>query len=420
MPELHDLDLFSPAAKANPYPAFSLIRTHDPIHLLETENAQHATQDAARQLETEKAPRAWFLTRHEDAQTILKDQRFIKDTRKLMTSEQLEQLQGNLHHMASMHMLSFDPPDHTRLRSLVNLSFTPRLVERWRARIQTITDELIDAIQQQNATEIDLIDTFAFPLPIMVITEMLGVPSEDSLKFRAWSNALLDAGNSPEQFERVQGQVIEFAMYLQNLISIKSQQATDDLIGDLIHTEADGDKLNEIELMGMIFLLLVAGHETTVNLIANGMLALLQHPDQRRMLQEDPTLIKTAVEEFLRFHSPVCMSTNRWVGEDLEFGGKQMQRGDVVLLSLAAANHDPAEFAHPDELDITRKENRHVAFGMGIHYCLGAPLARLEGQIAINTLLRRLPNLRLAVAPEKLVWRPSMILFGLSKLPVTF
>ncbi len=403
MSELSELDLFSPAAKANPYPAFSLVRTQDPVHRLETEGEQGA----------------WLITRYEDALTILKDQRFIKDFRKLMTPEQLEQSQGNLHSMANMHMLSFDQPDHTRLRALVNLSFTPRLVEQWRERIQTITDELIDAMQAQDATEIDLIDAFAFPLPIMVITEMLGVPSEDSLKFRAWSNALLDVGGDPATFERVQGQMIEFAMYLQNLIGIKREQSTDDLIGRLIHTEADGDKLDEMELMGMIFLLLVAGHETTVNLLANGMLALLQHPDQRRLLQEDPTLIKVAIEEFLRFHSPVAVSTNRWASEDLEFGGKQIRRGDSVILSLAAANHDPAEFAEPDELDLTRKENRHLAFGMGIHYCLGAPLARMEGQIAINTLLRRLPNMRLAVEPEKLVWRPSMLLLGLSKLPVT-
>lgn len=412
MPELNDFDIFSPAAKANPYPAFSLLRTQDPIHEMKFENNQR-TQDPM-----ENNQRTWLITRHEDAVAILKDPRFIKDIRKLMTPEQLEQAQGDLQHMASMHMLSFDPPDHTRLRSLVNLSFTPRFVEQWRERIQAITDELIDAIQAQNATEIDLIDAFAFPLPIIVITEMLGIPSEDRLKFRAWSNALLDASNDPSAFEYVQAQVMEFAMYLHNLIETKSQQATDDLVGHLIHTEADGDKMNEIELMGMIFLLLVAGHETTVNLIANGMLALFQHPDQRRMLQEDPTLIKTAVEEFLRFHSPVATSTNRWVGEDLEFGGKQMQRGDIVLMSLAAANHDPEEFACPDELDLTRKENRHVAFGMGVHYCLGAPLARLEGQIAINTLLLRLPNMRLAVEPEQLVWRPSPILFGLSKLPV--
>lgn len=402
MPELSDIDIFSPALKANPYPTFSLLRTQDPIHPLKTEDAQNA----------------WLITRYEDVQAILKDQRFIKDMRKLMTPEQLEQAQTDLSHMASMHMLSYDPPDHTRLRTLVNITFTPRLIEQWRERIQAITDELIDAIQAQDATEIDLIDAFAFPLPITVITEMLGVPPEDQLKFRAWSNALLDGTSDPAAFENGQAQIMEFAMYLHNLIVVKRQQTSDDLISRLIRTEADGDKMNEIELLGMIFLLLVAGHETTVNLIANGMLALFQHPDQKRLLQEDPTLIKPAVEEFLRFHSPVAMGTNRWVSEDLEFGGIQMHRGDAVLLSLAAANHDTDEFACPDELDITRKENRHVAFGLGIHYCLGAPLARLEGQIAINTLLRRLPNLRLAVEPEKLVWRPSMILFGLSKLPV--
>jgi cytochrome P450 len=401
--ELGELDLFSPAAKANPYPAFSLVRANDPIHSLGMENGQSA----------------WLITRYEDALAVLKDQRFIKDFRRLLTPEQLEQAQGNLQQMTNAHMLSFDPPDHTRLRALVNLSFTPRLVEQWRERIQTITDDLIDAIQAQGG-EIDLIDAFSFPLPIIVITEMLGVPSEDRQKFRTWSNALLDGASNPERFAHIQTQMFEFAMYLHNLITVKREQPTDDLVGRLIQTEADGDKLNEGELIAMIFLLLVAGHETTVNLISNGVLALLQHPDQMQLLKDDPTLIKTAIEEFLRFHSPVAMSTNRWAGEDLEFGGKQMRRGDAVLVSLAAANHDPAEFAEPDDLDLTRKENRHLAFGMGIHYCLGAPLARLEGQIAINTLLRRLPNLRLAVAPGQLVWRPSMLLFGLSKLPVTF
>ena len=404
MPDLSELDLFSPAAKANPYPAFSMVRANDPIHALDMENGQ----------------RAWLITRYEDALAALKDPRFIKDHRKLLTSEQLEQMQGNMQQMMNMHMLGFDPPDHTRLRALVNLSFTPRLIEQWRERIQTITNELIDAMLEQGVAELDLIDAFSFPLPIMVITEMLGVPSEDRLKFRTWSNALLDGADNPEAFEHIKVQMFEFAMYLRDLIVTKREQPTDDLVGRLIETEADGDKLNEIELISMIFLLLVAGHETTVNLISNGVLALLQHPEQRRLLEEDPTLIKNAVEEFLRFHSPVSLGTNRWAGEDLEFGGKQMRRGDAILVSLASANHDPEEFTHPDELDLTRKENRHVAFGMGIHYCLGAPLARLEGQIAIGTLLRRLPNLRLAVEQEQLVWRPSMLLFGLSKLPVAF
>lgn len=404
MPQLPEIDLTSPAAKANPYPAYSLVRSSDPVHSLKMENGRTT----------------WLITRYEDALAILKDQRFIKDFRRLLTPEQLAQSQGNLYHMMNTHLLSFDPPDHTRLRALVNISFTPRLIEQWRERIQAVTDELIDAMEQNNTREVDLIDAFAFPLPIVVITEMLGIPTEDRASFREWSNALLDGAGNPETFQKNREKMFAFTMYLHNLIEIKRQQPGDDLIGGLLQAEADGDKLNETELLSMIFLLLVAGHETTVNLLGNSTLALLQNPAQRALLLENPALIKNAVEEFLRFHSPVAISTNRWVGEDLEFGGKQMHRGDPVLVSLAAANHDPDEFAQPDELDITRKENRHLAFGMGIHYCLGAPLARLEGQIAINTLLRRLPNLRLTVPAEELIWRPSILLLGVSKLPVAF
>jgi cytochrome P450 len=402
--QLPKIDLTSPAAKANPYPMYSLVRASDPVHRLKMEDGRST----------------WLITRYEDALAILKDQRFIKDFRRLLTPEQLAQAQGNLYHMMNTHMLSFDPPDHTRLRALVNISFTPRLVEQWRERIQAITDELIDAMEQQSVREVDLIDAFAFPLPILIITEMLGIPAEDRAKFREWSNALLDGAGNPETFQQVREKIFAFTMYLHNLVETKRQQPGDDLIGRLLQAETDGDKLNETELLAMIFLLLVAGHETTVNLIGNSTLALLQHPEQKRLLQENPSLIKNAVEEFLRFHSPVAYGTNRWAGEDLEFGGKQMRRGDAVLVGLAAANHDPEEFAHPDDLDITRQENRHLAFGMGIHYCLGAPLARLEGQIAIGTLLRRLPNLRLTVPVEELVWRPSMLLLGMSKLPVAF
>lgn len=404
MPQLPEIDLTSPAAKANPYPTYSLVRSSDPVHSLKMENGRTT----------------WLITRYEDALAILKDQRFIKDFRRLLTPEQLAQYQGNLYHMMNAHLLSFDPPDHTRLRALVNISFTPRLIEQWRERIQAVTDELIDAMEQSETREVDLIDAFAFPLPIVVITEMLGIPTEDRASFRDWSNALLDGAGNPESFQKNREKMFAFTMYLHNLIETKRQQPGDDLIGRLLQAEADGDKLNETELLAMIFLLLVAGHETTVNLLGNSTLALLQNPAQRALLLENPALIKNAIEEFLRFHSPVAIGTNRWVGEDLEFGGKQMHRGDPVLVSLAAANHDPAEFAQPDELDLTRTENRHLAFGMGIHYCLGAPLARLEGQIAINTLFRRLPDLRLAVPVEELVWRPSLLLFGMSKLPVAF
>ncbi len=404
MTQVPEIDLTSQAAKANPYPAYSLVRASDPIFRMRMDDGRTT----------------WLITRYEDALAILKDQRFIKDFRRLLTPEQRAQAEGNLYHMMNTHLLSFDPPDHTRLRALVNISFTPRLVEQWRGRIQAVADELIDEMEQSETRTLDLVDAFAYPLPIVVITEMLGVPTEDRAKFRDWSNALLDGTGNPEGFQQVRAKIFEFTAYLHNLIATKRQQPGDDLIGRLLQAEADGDKMNETELLAMIFLLLVAGHETTVSLLGNSTLALLQHPAQKQLLLEDPALIKNAVEEFLRFHSPVAVGTNRWVGEDLEFGGKQMRRGDAVLVGLAAANHDPAEFAHPDELDLTRKENRHLAFGMGIHYCLGAPLARLEGQIAINTLLHRLPNLRLAVPVEELVWRPSMLLLGVSKLPVSF
>ncbi|HEX7734859.1 MAG TPA: cytochrome P450 [Ktedonobacteraceae bacterium] len=404
MPQLPELDLMSPATRANPFPAYAQVRTGDPVYPMKTDGGRTT----------------WLITRYEDALAILKDQRFLKDHRRLLTPEQLAQMQGNVYNMLNTHMLSFDPPDHTRLRSLVNLSFTPRLVEQWRERIQEIANELIDAMELQGERELDLIDAFAFPLPIIVITEMLGVPTEDRDNFREWSNALLDAVGHPERFQQDREKIFGFVGYLTNLIEVKRQQPGDDLIGRLLVAEENGDRLNELELLSMVFLLLVAGHETTVNLLGNSVLALLQNPAQKQLLQANPDLIKGAIEEFLRFRSPVAIATNRWVGEDLEFGGKQMRRGDTVLVGLAAANHDQEEFARADELDITRKENRHLAFGMGIHYCLGAPLARLEGQVAINTLLKRLPNLRLAVPAEDLVWRSSLLLLGLNKMPVTF
>ena len=405
MSQLPEIDLTSPAFKAHLYPALAQVRSNDPLYGLRMEEDGRTT---------------WLVTRYEDALAILKDQRFIKDFRRLLTPEQMAQFQGNIYSMFNTHMLGFDPPDHTRLRALVNISFTPRLVEQWRERIQTVTDELIDALEQRSEHRADLIDEFAFPLPIIVITEMLGVPTEDRASFREWSNAMLDATGSPESFQRVREKLMGFVAYLTNLIAVKRQQPGDDLISRLLRAEADGDKLNETELLAMIFLLLVAGHETTVNLLGNGTLALLQRPAQKQLLQENPALIKNAIEEFLRFRSPIAIATNRWVSEDLEFGGKQMRRGDPVLVSLAGANHDPEIFGQPEELDITREENRHLAFGMGIHYCLGAPLARLEGQIAINTLLKRLPNLRLAVGAEELVWRPGLLLLGVSKLPVEY
>lgn len=406
-----EINLASPDFKANPYPAFTETRTEDPVH----------------QVTLAGNRRGWLITRYDDADLVLRDPRFVKDVRHALTPEEIAkefpwQQEENQAHGAAIsfnrNMLGYDPPDHTRLRALVNITFTPRLVEQWRDRIQTIANELLDAVEGKG--EMDLIDAFAFPLPMTVITEMLGVPTEDRGRFRIWSNTVIEASGNPEDFKQRRERITEFHEYLVELINKKRGQPADDLLSHLVRVEAEGDKLSEKELIAMVFLLLIAGHETTVNLIGNGTLALLLHPDQMEKLQQDPALLKTAIEEFLRFHGPLMTATQRWAREDIELDGTLIHRGDFVLVVLASANHDPSAFTNPDDLDITRQENRHLAFGKGIHYCLGAPLARLEGQIAISTLLHRLPNLRLTVDPQKLVWRPGALIMGLRSLPVAF
>jgi cytochrome P450 len=316
-------------------------------------------------------------------------------------------------------MLDTDPPDHERLRALVSKAFTPRLIERMRPRVQAIADGLLDAVQDSGG--MDLIDDYAFPLPITVIAELLGVPAEDRNNFREWSDAAVSGNASQEYLEEILIPHMQaFTDYLRALFEEKHANPRDDLVSALVQAEEAGDKLSEDELLGMVFLLLVAGHETTVNLIGNGVLALLQHPDQLRKLKDDPSLIKPAVEELLRYDGPVETSTERFAREDVDMGGTVIPRGEMVLVVLAAADHDPERFSDPDDLDITRTDNRHLAFGKGIHHCLGAPLARMEGQIAISTLLRRMPNLRLKGSSESLSWRLGMILRGLRGLPVEF
>ena len=407
-----EINLTSPDFKADPYPTFAQTRAEDPVH----------------QVTLPGNRKGWLITRYDDADLVLRDQRFVKDIRHALTSEEiakqfpaLQQEQNQAHGAAisfNRNMLSYDPPDHTRLRALVNITFTPRLVEQWRDRIQTIANELLDAVEGKG--EMDLIDAFAFPLPMTIITEMLGVPGEDRTKFRTWSNMVIESSGNPEDFQRRREQITEFHEYLVELINKKRRQPADDLLSHLVRAESEADKLSERELISMVFLLLIAGHETTVNLIGNGTLALLLHPDQMEKLKRDPSLLKTAIEEFLRFHGPLMTATQRWAREDIKLDGTLIHRGDYVIVVLASANHDPSTFTDPDNLDITRQENRHLAFGKGIHYCLGAPLARMEGQIAIDTLLRRLPNLHLAVEPQKLVWRPGALIMGLRSLPVTF
>jgi cytochrome P450 len=316
----------------------------------------------------------------------------------------------------SRNMLDTDPSDHERLRSLVSKAFTPRLIERMRPRVQAIADALLDAVQVRH--EMDLINDYAFPLPITVIAELLGVSAEDRDKFREWLDAAVSGDTTQEYVEKVLLPNMQaFIDYLRAMFEEKRENPRDDLIRALVRAEEAGDKLSEDEMLTMVFLLLVAGQETTVNLIGNGMLALLQHLDQLQKLRDDPSLIKPAIEELLRYYGPVEISTERFAREDVRIGETVIPKGELVMVVIASADHDPQRFPEPETLDVTRADNKHLAFGKGIHFCLGAPLARMEGQIAINTLLHRMPNLRLKDSSESLIWRPGLVLRGLKGLP---
>jgi cytochrome P450 PksS len=316
------------------------------------------------------------------------------------------------------NMLALDAPDHTRLRSLVHQAFTPRLIENMQARIRSLAEELLDAVEVRG--RMDLIRDFALPLPTTIIAEMLGVPARDQSRFHRWSNALVSSTSSLWGTLRTLPHVMAFLRYIGKLVKARQAAPRDDLTSALVLAHEAGDRLSEDELVAMIFLLLVAGHETTVNLIGNGVLALLEHPRQMERLRDDPGLIRPAVEEFLRYDPPVHFGSERYAREDVTIGGVTVARGAMVHPLIGSANRDERQFARPDDLNIAREPNRHVAFGQGVHYCLGAALARMEGQIAIDTLLRRMPELRLAVPRDALRRRPGMGLHGLDALPVAF
>jgi len=320
-----------------------------------------------------------------------------------------------------LSMLDRDPPDHTRLRSLVSKAFTPRVVEGLRPRIQQIVDGLVERALAKGG--MDLIEEFAYPIPVIVICEMLGVPVADHERFKGWS---LDIARGLDAIMLPPDSVVgmrsgtsrrALAEYFRGLIAERRAAPREDLLSALIAAEEAGDTLSEDELLATCILLLVAGHETTVNLIGNGTYALLRHRDELRRLRENPGLIGTAVEELLRYDGPV-QRTARIPSEDVTIDGRKIRAGEMVMPFIGAADRDPAQFPDPDRLDIARADNRHIAFGWGIHFCLGAPLARVEGQIAINTLLQRLP--KLALATEKPEHRQSLTLRGLTSLPVCF
>lgn len=402
MPETKPPHPFSADFFANPYPVYHQFRTQDPIIWLESLNT-------------------FFVTQHADVSAILKDPRFGHEMSYRHGHDefraQMPAAAQPLFRLFDNWMLFRDPPDHTRLRELVNLAFTPRIVHKLRPRIEAIAAELTDALLE--ADEVDLIREYAFPLPVIVIAELLGISPEDRQRFKDWSQDLVATFGplmDPEAAARGGASALEISAYLRDIIARRRQDPREDLISGLIAAEERGHRLTEEELVATCILLLVAGHETTVNLIGNGILALLQHPDQEQRLRQNPTLIEPAVEEFLRFESPVQM-TSRFAKEDVTLGGRLIRKGQVASVILGAANRDPAVFTEPDALDISRAVNPHLAFATGIHYCVGAPLARAEGQIAIQHLLQRFPQIELRSA--KPAWREAMVLRGLTVLPVS-
>lgn len=404
LPPIPAVNIASSEFKANPFPYYARLRSEAPVYRTTLPDKQSA----------------WLITRYEDVLAVLKDERFGKDRLRAKTSEQVKQQpwMPNMFKPLTRNMLDVDAPDHTRLRGLVQKAFMPRLVENMRVRIQALSDELLKAAETRG--RMDLVHDYALPIPTTIIAEMLGVPAKDRHKFHRWSGAIVSSDASRWGTLKAIPNVMAFVGYIRSLIRIKRENPSDDLLTELVKAEEAGDQFSDDELLAMVFLLLVAGHETTVNLIANGVLTLLENADQLRMLLGDASLIKSAVEELLRFNGPLETATERFAREDTIVAGTTIRRGEQVFAVLASANRDVQQFIDPDRLDLAREPNRHLAFGYGVHYCLGAPLARLEGQIAISTLLRRIPDLQLAKPVDALRWKRGLVLRGLESLPVVF
>ena len=395
-------DITAPAFKADPHATLRRLREERPVA----------------EVRVGRRRSVWLVTRYDDVNMVLKQASLSKDRLGSMTPEEREKLPWffKLFGPLTQNMLGRDPPDHTRLRSLVHKAFTPRLIERLRARVQGLSDELLDKAARKGS--MDLVSEYALIVPVTIIAEMLGVPSSDYKKFQHWSNRLISNANLWDVLLSVPS-VLMFTRYLRQLIAQRRSSLGEDLLSALIQAEEAGDRLSADELVSMVFLLLVAGHETTVNLISGGTLALLQHPEQLERLRKEPGLIAPAVEELLRYASPVEISTERFTKEDITVGGVTIPKGQLVFAAIASANRDERHFKDPDTLDLGREPNRHLSFGMGIHYCLGAPLARLEGQIALQTLVNRFPNLRLATPAQSLKWRTGVLMRGPQRLPVS-
>ncbi|PYC82734.1 cytochrome P450 [Streptomyces tateyamensis] len=401
-------ELFTWGFASNPYPAYAWLREHAPVYKAQLPSGVEA----------------WLVTRYTDARQALADSRLSKNPAHHDESAHAKGktgIPGERSANLMTHLLNIDPPDHTRLRRLVSKAFTPGRVAGFEPQVQSLADRLLSEFSGAGAA--DLIHEFAFPLPIYAICDLLGVPKEDQEDFRNWAGMMIRHGGGPRG--GVGRAVKRIRAYLADLIHRKRADLGDDLISGLIRASDHGEHLTENEAVAMCFVLLFAGFETTINLIGNGALALFQNPPQRALLQAavaagDSRLLDTGIEELLRYDGPVELATWRYATQPLEIGGQAVSTGDPVLVVLAAADRDPARFSRPNTLDLARADNPHLGFGHGIHYCIGAPLARLEGRVALSSLLTRLPDLRLAVDPAELRWRGGLIMRGLRELPVEF
>jgi cytochrome P450 len=396
MPSIANANIASSEFKADPFPFYAQLRSEAPVYRTKLPDKRNV----------------WLVTRYNDVLTVLKDDRFGKDKIDARTPPWLPGMFKPL----LRNMLDVDVPDHTRLRELVQKVCTARLIENLRERIQDRADKLLNQVQAEGRT--DLIRDYAIPIPTTIIAEVLGVPAKDRYKFHRWSSTAISSTSSCWGLVFALPHGVAFLRYIRSLVKARRVHAEDDLVTALVRAE-EGDQLSEDELVTMIFLLLVAGHETTVNLIGNGTLALLENPDQMDRLRDNPALIKAAVEELLRYNGPLETATERSTREDTTVAGVTVSRGELVFAVLASANRDEQQFQDADRLDLGREPNPHVAFGSGIHHGLGASLARIEGQIAIATLLRRIPNLKMAILSNALRWRRGLVLRVLEILPVT-
>ena len=399
------LDITNPEYYKNPYSIYTQVREQNTISMVAGLGGSMS----------------YFLSRYDDVVSVLKDTRFSNERHKVSDSG-LKLMEAwwmpSIFKAMANSMIMVDDPSHARLRNLVHKAFTPRMIQQMALRIEEISNQLLDEAAKQET--VDFIRMFALPLPLTVISDMMGVPAKDRAKFHKWTANFIDSASSanPRTMLPQLPNAFQMNRFLRQLITLRRSDPQDDLITALVRAEESGDKLNEDELVAMLFILLLAGHETTVNLLGNGTLALLEHLDQLDKLKANPELIDTAVEEILRFTNPVQQIAPRYALEDVELHGQRIPKGASVMCGIASANRDESVFPNADQFDITRNPNRHIAFGLGIHYCLGAPLARLEGKIALQVLLNRYPNLELALPADQLQWRASGALRGLKSLPI--